>query len=105
MVSYAAEARQAFLEDRGGTWVLESKDNMPEFFRYLFDGFNTQPRSSEEELEMIRFQLKAMLLILEGNHPDLIEKILALDCGVGNFYYWSLDEPERIEAFRDQLPG
>ena len=102
MISCATEARKAHFEGRGGMKTLAQRSDLPEFFCYLLEGILSHSLT-EESMEDMRFQLKAMLLILEGNQIDVIDLVLRTESGgVGDFFYWAINEPEKIEQFRKE---
>ena len=79
--------------------VLDQRSDSPEFFRSVLKEVLAHPLT-EESLEDMRFQLKAMLLICEGNHPDVIDLVLRTESGIGDFFYRVFNEPEKIEPLR-----
>jgi len=90
-----------------GRKAFRSQSDQPEFFKSLLKIFMEQCDLGRAEQNQALTMLKGLVLIAEGNHPDLVEEVLARlpSGGWGDFFDCGLHNPSRLGQFMSECVG
>ena len=94
-----ASARKARSE---GIWALGNEPDQPAFFKSLLKIWIEQCDLGRTERDQAATMLKGLVLISEGNDPDLVEEIMTKlpPGGWGDFFDYGLHDPSKLDQFR-----